>query len=233
MEIVLCHLTRMIAPRICIAGIDPQSALQIRPVTPKGDPITRRLLRAEGGELSLGTLVDFGELTPQPSPPETEDHEFKTDAIRDVRDLDGDELLDLLGQAGDEDIHSAFGPCLEPVRGGYALEAGSGERSLAIVTAGEQPSLEVDRYGRLRVRVPDLEGAPALSLNDVRFYQRDQKTIEKTITRDVNKRLKRGVPCTLALGLARAVELDWDDRERHWLQANALILEDRPVGERP
>ncbi len=67
MELVLCHLARMTAPRICIAGIDPDTTLHVRPTTPKSDPITRSLLRTEGGPLSVGAVVELGKLTPQPS----------------------------------------------------------------------------------------------------------------------------------------------------------------------
>ncbi len=223
----------MSAPRICIAGIDPENLLHVRPTTPPTDLITRTLLRAEGGPIGIGALVDIGNVTAHPAPPETEDHAFQTASVHHVRDRDPGEFLHLLGQAGDEDVQSALGACLQAVRGGYAVDAGSGERSLAVVRAREQPSLLVDGYGRLRIRVPDLDGGPALSLNDTRFYGPDQKTIDRDVTRDVSKRLRRGVPCRLALGLARAVQLDWDERERHWLQLNALILEDRPVGDAP
>ncbi len=35
------------------------------------------------------------------------------------------------------------------------------------------------------------------------------------------------------LGLAHPKKMPSDDRERHWLQLNGLVLDDRPVGDVP
>ncbi len=181
----------------------------------------------------MGALVDIGPVTPEPSPPESEDHAFQTANVEYVRDLDDQEFLDLLHEVRDVDIQTAFGPALENVRGGYAVDAGSGERSLAVVRASEPPTLIVDRYGKLRLHVRDLDPAPNLSVADVRFYEADQKTIRSDLVRDVNARIEDGVGLLLMLGLPHATQMPWDDRERHWLQLNGLVLEDRLVGDMP
>jgi hypothetical protein len=223
----------MQAPRICIAGINPASYRHVRPTTPPTDLIKRPLVREELGPIVMGALVDIGPVTPTPSPPESEDHAFRTADLAYVRDLDDREFLDLLDEVRDADIQTAFGPELKNVRRGYAIEAGSGERSLAVVRACEPPTLIVDRYGKLRLRVRDLEPAPNLSVADVRFYGSDHKTIRKDVVEDVNDRIEDGIGLFLMLGLAHAKKMPWDDRERHWLQLNGLVLEDRPVGVAP
>jgi hypothetical protein len=223
----------MRAPRICIAGIDPESHRHVRPTTPRTDLITRALLREELGPIAMGALVDIGSVTPEPSPPESEDYAFQTANIEYVRDLGDQEFLDLLDEVRDDDIQAAFGPALENVRNGYAVEAGSGERSLAVVRACEPPTLIVDGYGKLRLHVSDLDPAPNLSVADVRFYEADHKTIRRDVFSDVNARIEDDVGLLLMLGLPHATQMPWDDRERHWLQLNGLVLEDRPVGDAP
>ncbi|HEY5193853.1 MAG TPA: hypothetical protein VIJ39_08290 [Solirubrobacteraceae bacterium] len=192
-------------PRICIAGINPESHRHVRPTTPPTDLITRVLLREELGPIVMGALVDIGPVTAAPSPPESEDHVFQTANVEYVRDLDDQEFLDLLDQVRDADIQTAFGPALENVRGGYAIEAGSGERSLAVVRAYEPPTLIVGGWGKLRLHVRDLDPAPNLSVADVRFYEADQKTIRSDVVRDVNARIKDGVDVLLMLGLPHAM----------------------------
>jgi hypothetical protein len=233
MQLVFNHITRMRAPRICIAGIDPENHRHVRPTTPPTDLIKRVLLREELGPIAMGALVDIGPVTPEPSPPESEDHAFQTGNVEYVRDLEDQEFLDLLDEVRDADIQIAFGPELENVRSGYAAEAGSGERSLAVVRASESPTLIVDGYGKLRLHVRDLDPAPNLSVADVRFYEADHKTIRRDVVKDVNARIEDGVGSLLMLGLAHATQMPWDDRERHWLQLNGLVLEDRPVGDTP
>lgn len=233
MRLVFNHITRMQAPRICIAGIDPESHRHVRPTTPPTDLIKRVLLREELGPIVMGALVDIGPVTPEPSPPESEDHAFQTANVEFVRDLDDQGFLDLLDQVRDADIQTAFGPELENVRSGYAVEAGSGERSLAVVRACEPPTLIVDGYGKLRLHVRDLDPAPNLSVADVRFYEADHKTIRRDVVRDVNARIEDGVGLLLMLGLPHAAQMPWDDRKRHWLQLNGLVLEDRAVGDTP
>jgi hypothetical protein len=78
MQIVVNHVTRMEAPRICVAGFEARELEHVRPTTPPTDPITRKLLREEGGPFGMGAVVDLGAVASVPSPPEVEDHRFKT-----------------------------------------------------------------------------------------------------------------------------------------------------------
>jgi hypothetical protein len=233
MQLVFNHITRMQAPRICIAGIEPESHRHVRPITPRTDLIRRTLLREELGPITMGALVDIGPVTPEPSPPESEDHAFQTANVEYVRDLNDQEFLDLLDDVRDKDIQTAFGLELKKVGHGHAVDAGSGKRSLAVVRAGEPPTLIVDSWGKLRLHVRDLDPAPNLSVADVRFYEDDHKTIRRDIIKDVNDRIEDGVGLFLMLGLPHPKQMRWGDRERHWLQLNGLVLDDRPVGDVP
>jgi len=236
MRIVVNHVTRMTAPRICIAGIDPASADHVRATTPPDDPIVRALLREEGGPFGMGAEVELGRVQPEGSPPETEDHRFLTAQAQRVRDLEAQEFLELLDRVSAPDLQGAFGPALERIRWKYAVEPRGGERSLAVVRAATRPTLEVDETfdkPKLQLRYSDPEPPAYLAVTDMRFYEADHRTIRVDAVEDVTRRLRRGVGAFLMLGLARPWKAPSDDRERHWLQLNGLVLDDRPTGDQP
>jgi len=234
MRIVVNHVTRMSFPRICVAGVDPETFEHVRPTTRQSDPITRNLLREQSGPFGMGAIVELGAVAPKPSPPETEDHWFKTVDACYVEDMKGDEFLELLGEMSAPDLASAFGPALERVGWKYAVETGCGERSLAVVRARRRTDLTVDdRFGRLQLRFNDVDPPTYLPVTDVRFYEEDQETIRTSVVQDARRRLRQGVDAFLMLGLARAYQATNDDRERHWLQLNGLCLADDPVKDIP
>ncbi len=234
MRIVVNHVTRMRAPRICVAGIDVETRTHIRPTAPASTPLTRSLLRSQGGPIEIGAIVDLGRVEHRPSPPECEDHRFQPSRARHIEDLSGAEFLDALSWVSAGSLEDGFGASLARVGWKYAVEVGAGDRSLAVVRAVRRPVLDVDRtYGRLQLRFNDSDPPAYLPVTDLRFYEADQATICREAVADVARRLKAGVDAYLMLGLARAYRARDDDRDRHWLQLNGLCLADRPVGSRP
>jgi hypothetical protein len=229
------HITRMSDERICIAGIDPTTAEHLRPTTPQDDLITRALLHEEGGPLAIGAEVELGDVEPEGSPPEVEDHRFETANLGYVRDLPDEEFLELLNRASAADLEDAFGPALQRRGWKYAIDEGAGSGSLGVVRSVTTPTLEIDTlYGKkLQLRWEDPDPLTYLSVTDVRFYEKDHQTIREDVVEDVNLRLARGVGCWLMLGVARPWRKPGDTRYRHWLQLNGLVLDDRPVGEEP
>jgi hypothetical protein len=234
MRIVVNHVTRMAPPRVCVAGIDLETFEHVRPTTPPSEPITREVLREEGGPFGMGAIVELGSTTPRPSRPELEDHRFTPANARFVENMESDEFLTLLDVISAPDLLSAFGPALERVGWKYAVEVGRGDCSLAVIKADEQPILDVDdQFGKLQLRLNDVEPPCYVPVTDVRFYGDDQKTIRASVVENVRVRLRRGVDVFLMLGLARAYQASKDDRRRHWLQLNGLCLADRPAGAAP
>lgn len=229
MRIVMNHLTRMNAPRICIAGIDEESERHVRPVTPPTDLITRDLLADRGGPLELGALVDLGRTTPAPSPPEVEDHRFATRELTCVRRLDPDEYLDLLIRTSEDDLEAIFGSALERHGWKYAVDVGKGDASLGVLRPRERVDVEVGHYGRLQVRFNDPRKPAFLTVNDLRFYEPDQRTLRRDVVEDVQDRLQRGIDVLLMVGLTREWKAPSDTEPRHWLQINGLCLMDRPL----
>ena len=234
MRIVINHLTRMSGSRICIAGVDPERARHVRPTTSRNDVLTRRLLEESGGPLAIGALVDIGNPTPQPSPPESEDHRTTTRALQRVRVLNDNEYLAALESVREPNLQAAFGPELERREWKYASEPGHGSCSLAVIRPQRRPELAIDdRYGNLQVRLNDSDKPAYLSVTDLRFFGNDNRTLSEGIVDDAKRRLRAGVGVYLMFGLTRADPTAADYRGLHWLQVNGICLEDRPLGRYP
>jgi hypothetical protein len=207
MEIIVNHLTRMKAPRICIAGIESGTSRHVRPTTGPASPLTRSILAQQGGPFRLGAVLDLGPATPQPSLPETEDHRFQPRRARLVRQLDADEYAQELYGRAHEDVETIFGPALARHDWNYAVDQGTGDRSLGILLVQRRADLTADEsFGkpRLRLRLNDSEKPAFLSVADLRFWEADHATVKLNVVEDVRRRMRQGVETILMLGLARA-----------------------------
>ncbi|MDQ3647617.1 MAG: hypothetical protein M3433_03345 [Actinomycetota bacterium] len=233
MQVVVNHLTRMSAPRICVAGLDVDGARHVRPITRRADPLTRDHLTSAGGPFDLGAVIDLGRVKPNPDPPETEDHWFSPAGARRVSRLDPDEYLELLEDRCHDDLEAIFGPALHRTDWSYAVDPGEGDASLGCLRVRRRPDLDINKYGKLRLRLNDPEKPAFLPVTDLRLVEPDHKTLCVDAINDARERMRRGVRARLMLGLARAYQAGRDDRKRHWLQVNGLCFEDRPLGGRP
>jgi hypothetical protein len=233
MRMVVTQLTRMRAPRICVAGIDPDTGRHVRPTTASEHPLTLELLAEEGGPFALGALLELGAVTPDPRPPESEDHLFDPKSARLLGQLSSARYLELLSGHAHDRLHKIFGDELMRHGRNYAIDKGCGTASLGVLRARRRPHLQVDGYGKLRLRLRG-EGRPAsLPVTDVRFVESDHSTIRTEVVADVGARMRRGIEALLMLGLARAFQAQGDEHERHWLQVNGICMEDRPLGDVP
>jgi hypothetical protein len=221
----------MTGSRICVAGIDTKTYRHIRPVTPPSDPLTRALLRENGGPFGAGALVDIGRVRACPDAPETEDHSFYAKRARHVSDVEDAAYLELLAALGETDMNTAFGSALVEVRPRkFAVPAGCGDRSLAVIAVAAPKLLIRGDKLYLQLRAP---ATPAdLRVTDVRFYTADL-AIRRDVVKDVNRRLAEGTRVYAMLGLARAIRDETTGEDMHWLMTNGLCLADRAVGERP
>jgi hypothetical protein len=145
--------------------------------------------------------------------------------------LSPNRYLELLNGYAHDRLHKIFGDELRRHDWTYAVDRGCGTASLGVLRVRRKPDLEVDRYGKLRLRLNDERRPAFLSVTDVRFVEADHKTIKAEVVADVRARMQRGVSVLLMLGLARAFPKSGDDSERHWLQVNGICMADRPLGE--
>ena|ERR1700742_1435293 len=112
MQIIINHLTRMSAPRICVAGVDSQSFEHVRPTTPPTDLITRNLLLENGGPFGVGAVVDLGTTIARPNAPEVEDYEFVAVRARLVEHLADDDYLGVLAEISENTWSEPSAPSL-------------------------------------------------------------------------------------------------------------------------
>lgn len=214
--------------RICVAGIETAGEGHVRPITRRSDPLTRSLLKQNGGPLALGTLVDIGDARPNPTPPEIEDHWIWLDRMRAIDQLSPEQYLEFVDCYCEEALEDVFGPALQRHKWTYAVDEGEGDASLGCLRPQRRTSLEVNDRGRLRLRLAEASVPAYLAVTDLRFFEAEG-TIRHEFVEDVAARIRRGVPIRLMVGLGRAWAKDDDDQRRHWLQVNGICLEDRPL----
>jgi hypothetical protein len=233
MRIVVTHLTRMEAPRICVAGVDPDTGRHLRPTTGPLQPLTRELLAEQGGPFALGALVELGDVTPEGDPPETEDHGFWPGRARVLGRVSPARYVELLRGHAQPSLQAIFGEDLVRHEWTYAIDQHHGVASLGVLRVRRKPDIAIDKFGKLRLRLNDARRPAFLPVTDLRFVESDHRTIKTDVLADVRARMRRGVDVLLMVGLARAFQREGDEYARHWLQVNGVCMTDRPLGDRP
>jgi hypothetical protein len=213
---------------ICVAGIDPQCNEHVRPVL-GGSRLTVNLLSRKGGVFDIAALVDLGPTRPSGSRPETEDHTFDSAQAVAVKTVTPDSFWNLLTALSTRTLGEIFGPELKAQRSGCAVDEGTGGASLGCLRTPTIPKMSVNSWGKLRMKVSDGSLDADLSVTDLRFYAEDQQTVRSKVVLDVQRRITKGVPVILSVGLARAFRAQGDTARRHWLQVNNIHLEDDPT----
>ncbi len=227
MKIVVNHLTRMQPGYICVAGIDPSNGNHVRPVLEYGR-LTTKLLTREGGPFGIGAIVDLGGVTASGYAPEVEDYVFDPASAKGTSVLSPTKFWKMLASVSQSSLGAIFGNDLKPNGKGMAVDVGSGKASLGCLLPRARPSIEVDSYRKVKVRITEGDGDLYLSMTDLRLYEQDQKTPRRKLVADLDRRIQAGTKVILAVGLARAWKKPGDSEERHFLQVNNLHLEDDP-----
>lgn len=135
--LIVTDLTRMRAPRVCLAGYLPDMTC-VRPLFRHGG-VTERWLR-RGAEVVVRpfAVVELELLEPRPQPPHTEDWNVGSRYRRDLGVLTVADRLDLLRDIEDASVQAIFDALIER-QPGASVAAGTGTRSLGTVA--------VDRVG--------------------------------------------------------------------------------------
>lgn len=224
MEIVVTHLTRMAPGYICVAGIDPESRNQIRPVTP-GRRLPRELLGEEGGPFEIGCVVDLGPTQHVGQAPEHEDHSFDPQRTQRIRKLGPEDFWQLLEGSTNDSLTEIFGPQLHQQQKSCVFEEHTGNASLGHLSDGLLQDLYINAWGKPRAVISDDVFTADVSVTDIRLEPADPSSLEAVVD-SLRARLAAGVPMALSVGVGRAFPKQGN---RHFLQVNNIHPEDEPL----
>jgi hypothetical protein len=226
-KIVVNHLTRMQRGYICVAGIDVDTGQHVRPI-PENDRPRRTQLVRHGGPFDIAAVVDLGRTSHVGHAPETEDYRFNPRKVRRVDTIAPQEFWERLTRVSHQSLTAIFGDDLTQRGDGCTVDVGRGTASLGCLLPSQPPTLQVNSYGKVRLRLTDGAYTAWLSVTDLRLYKEDQVTPRRELVGQIAARIAKGAGIIVAVGLSRPWQKMDDTAERHWLQVNNLHLEDDP-----
>src|SRR4051794_27094882 len=208
MRMVVTHLTRMQRGTICVAGLDVDTGRHVRPIPPMG-VLQSRMTAPRGGPFDMATVVDLGLVRPVPAAPEVEDVEITWWHARAVGGIEPELFWETLRFVSRPSLSELFGPALRTIgrsgRQRAVTDLGSGSASLGVLVPLGRPRLTLDKKpdGRevVRMQLWDGERRLDLSVTDLRLYADDGGRPDSARVEAVAKRLDRGVPVLLGVGL--------------------------------
>ena len=228
MQIVVNHLTRMQAGCMCVAGIDLETRLHVRPVLDR--QMTIEMLSVHGGPFDMARVVELGETRFVGRVPEVEDQWFEAASARHVGEMAGEEFWRLLEGIAQEKLGAIFGPDLARVGPTCAVTETGGLRSLGCYWAGGGRLFVDDSHERPRVRFSWRAGDQALTVpvTDIRLYGEDHVTPSRATIGWLAERLAAEPRVLVSVGLSRPYRKTAGDPPRHWLQINNFHLKEHP-----
>lgn len=229
MYLVITHLTRMKPGLICVAGIDPRTGRQIRPVL--GYCFTRAFLRHNGGPFCIGAEVDLGPTKFVGQAPAIEDHRIDPNHLRYIRRLNPSEFWSLVCKTSRPSLCTIFGPELRHQRDLSCTTSEShGAASLGHLRSAQPPTIFFNFLGRPRASLYENQFESRISITDFRLCRSDHQTPRLKLIAGITSRL-RSVAAVLAVGLTRPYQKSPNSPPYHWLQLNNIHLEDDPLGD--
>lgn len=216
---LVSHLTRMAAPRICVAGLDVDLR-HVRPVVPGGWEWSA-LTRASG-VFEIGAMVEFDGWADVGEPPEVEDRRSAR-APTPLGRLPDERFAALMARVAQPTLTDIFGPTLERTSSGRAsTPQHTGRASLGVLTA--RPVELVTSGDSVRARFADELGDMDLALTDARLVELvdGEWRLRRAACTIVGRHIERGDEPRLAVGLTRPFAPPGYHERRHWLQVNNL-----------
>jgi len=172
---IVTDVTRMAAPRVCVAGFFSDDGMAVRPVMPykSGKDITEEFLwKKDVLIVRPFAEVRLSFMRPTPEAPHTEDWEIDTrPGLELVRNLSPEERKSFLQEHLDSSVDSIFGA---PIQDDRYICKGEGARSLGTVLAG---SVSEVTYGQRRY-----EGEEAKWEYRVRFTDASTREFSLAVT---------------------------------------------------
>lgn len=232
MRIVVNHLTRMQKGCMCVAGIDLETGLLIRPVLDRQMPI--EMLAVHGGPFDIARIVDLGETRFVGRVPEVEDQRFEAENARHVGDMPPREFWELLQRHSCDKLRTIFGPDLDRIGETCAVTETFGLRSLGcywavgLGVAGRVFVDESQSTRRIRFSWQNPEHRFNLPVTDIRLFGLDHVTACAETVDRLNATIAAGPHVLLSIGLSRPYRKSDDAPPQHWLQVNNFHLADHP-----
>jgi hypothetical protein len=211
---------------ICVAGIDLDTGRHVRPVT-GNRRLGAHLLRQNHGPFDMAAIVDIGACRRVGRPPETEDHDFDPRRVGRLGDMAPDQFADLLRRTSHTRLRDVFGDALCLTGRTCSVEAGGGSASLGLLLPDEM-ALFLDERDTIRVSLTDEIGRVRLPVTDLRLYEDDFATPNRSLVRQIAGRIRDGEDVILSVGLTRPWSRDGAP-PRHWLQVNNIVLGSDPT----
>ncbi len=221
MEILVCHLTRMSAARICVAGINLATKQQIRPVLPMGNFTTQDLVE-NGGQFEIGAIVDIGEVHKSGYPPEVEDHDIRRKNIRRVERVKQEEFVKILLDNCDSSIRRIFGEMMSYDYGYATLKPGEGQASLGCMKILGNSEVHINDKGKIRMRFTDDETRLNIPITDLRCFGSDGQTVNQAAIERLQQ-ITAHNEIIVSLGVTRLYSPRPEVAKAHWLQANGVF----------
>lgn len=229
MQIIVTHLTRMSAGKICVAGIDVATGSNIRPVN-RHKPLTTDFLARHGGPFDLTRRLDLGPTKPRPDLPHVEDHVFDLAAVRALGRITGSEFWRQLRTRTHASLSDIFGPDFRQLgKERCGVELGGGCVSLGYFSPPAPPVLHINKEGKLRALLRDAQFVTDASVTDLRLCQDDHQTPDPDKVEKLNARLQESAEIILSVGLCRPYAKDWSQKPVSYLQVNNLHLREYPL----
>ena len=213
---------------MCVAGIDLDTHLHVRPVLDRNLPID--LLAIHGGPFDIGRVIDLGETCFVGKVPEVEDQWFDVNAARHVADMPEQEFWDLIETRATRKLGSIFGSDLQLLGSTCVVLETYGLRSLGCYWAIDGCLFCDDEPSHRRVRFPFQSGAYAFTVpvTDLRLYGDDHVTPCKETIDRLAAQIAMMPRVLVGVGLSRPYRRSADEPSRHWLQVNNFHLPEHP-----
>ena len=232
MRIVITHLTRMRAGRICVAGVDVETHRFVRP-TLWERPLTLTDLAPNGGPFDVGAIVELGDVRPTPRRPSLEDCQYVPVQVQEHVATSSPDYWALLRRLARPKLRGIFGgPLRYHGNRGAAVEEGAGIASLGVLGLRTRPRLYVvrrpDGIRVPRIRLSDGELDVFATVTDLRLYQDDGDTLDSAAISDLMMRIASGERPLLSVGLSRAFSRGLGDPPAHWLFVSNVHFEAMP-----
>ena len=228
MQIIVNHLTRMQKGCMCVAGIDLDTQLPVRPVLDR--QMTINMLAVHGGPFDIGRIVDLGNTRFAGRVPEVEDQEFQAHQARHSDDMPQRDFWNLLTNSAHDKLGTIFGPDLHPAGQSCAVTETNGLRSLGNYWAANGRLFCNESHNRRRIQFQFTSGEYhfTVPVTDIRLFATDHITPDPNKIQLLAQRIAAQPQTLVSVGLSRAYRKSPNQPARHWLQINNFHLPDNP-----